>query len=140
MNLSNSEKRDIIKLIETGQNLPEKYRFLLFDQSKQVELKWNGKSDQITNTVLPFQIIEQVDEPRTEDIKFAQGSLDFASGRQLTGWTNKLIWGDNKYILSSLKSGPMRREIEEQGGIKLIYIDPPFDVGADFSINVGEYL
>ena len=137
MNLSNSEKRDIIKLIEIGQNLPEKYRFLLFDQSKQVELKWNGKSDQITNTVLPFQIIEQVDEPRTEDIKFAQGSLDFASGRQLTGWTNKLIWGDNKYILSSLKSGPMRREIEEQGGIKLIYIDPPFDVGADFSINVG---
>jgi len=57
-------------------------------------------------------------------------------GRQLKGWTNKLIWGDNKLILSSLKNGPLREEIEEQGGIKLIYIDPPFDVGADFSMDI----
>ena len=53
-------------------------------------------------------------------------------GRQLKGWTNKLIWGDNKLILSSLKNGAMRDEIEAQGGIKLIYIDPPFDVGRIF--------
>jgi len=61
-------------------------------------------------------------------------------GRQQTGWTNKLIWGDNKLILSSLKNGAMREEIEKHGGIKLIYIDPPFDVGADFSmdIEIGE--
>src|SRR5208337_4445811 len=57
-------------------------------------------------------------------------------GRQKSGWTNKLIWGDNKLILSSLKNGPMRQEIEDQGGIKLIYIDPPFDVGADFSMDI----
>ncbi len=47
-----------------------------------------------------------------------------------------MIWGDNKLILSSLKNGPLRQEIEEQGGIKLIYIDPPFDVGADFSMDI----
>src|SRR4030042_915658 len=57
-------------------------------------------------------------------------------GRQKSGWTNKLIWGDNKLILSSLKNGPMREEIEANGGIKLIYIDPPFDVGADFSMDI----
>ncbi len=57
-------------------------------------------------------------------------------GRQIKGWTNKLIWGDNRLILSSLKSGPLRQEIEEAGGIKLIYIDPPFDVGADFSMDI----
>jgi adenine-specific DNA-methyltransferase len=57
-------------------------------------------------------------------------------GRQLKGWTNKLIWGDNKLILSSLKSGALRRQIEEAGGLKLIYIDPPFDVGADFSMDI----
>ena len=57
-------------------------------------------------------------------------------GRQSGGWTNKLIWGDNKLILSSLKNGPLRQEIEAQGGIKLIYIDPPFDIGADFSIDI----
>lgn len=136
MKLTDNEKRDVVKLIEEGKVLPEKYRFLLFDESKQVELTWNGKSDEITNAVLPFQIIEQIDEPRNEEVKMAQGSFDFASGRQMTGWTNKLIWGDNKYILSSLKNGPMREEIEKEGGIKLIYIDPPFDVGADFSMNV----
>ena len=57
-------------------------------------------------------------------------------GRQRKGWTNKLIWGDNKLILSSLKNGPLRDEIEAQGGLKLIYIDPPFDVGADFSMDI----
>ena len=49
------------------------------------------------------------------------------------GWTNKLIWGDNKLVLASLKNGPLRREIEAAGGLKLVYIDPPFEVGADFS-------
>ena len=136
MKLSDNEKRDLVKLIEEGKNLPEKYRFLLFENSRQIELNWNGKSEEVTNIDLPFQIIEQVDEPRTENVKLAQGSFDFASGRQTAGWTNKLIWGDNKYILSSLKNGPMRDEIENEGGIKLIYIDPPFDVGADFSMNV----
>ncbi len=134
MKLTDNEKRDVVKLIEEGKNLPEKYRFLLFDQNKQVELNWNGKSDDVTNIDLPFQIIEQVDEPRTEKVKIAQGSL--FGGKKESGWTNKLIWGDNKYILSSLKNGVMRDEIEKQGGIKLIYIDPPFDVGADFSMNV----
>ena len=65
-----------------------------------------------------------------------QGFLFDERGRQKTGWTNKLIWGDNKLILSSLKNGPMREEIEKNGGIKLIYIDPPFDVGADFSMDI----
>ena len=136
MKLTDNEKRDVVKLIEQGKVLPEKYRFLLFEESKQVELTWNGKSDETTNVVLPFQIIEQIDEPRNEQIKMAQSSFEFGSGRQIKGWTNKLIWGDNKYILSSLKNGPMRDEIQKEGGIKLIYIDPPFDVGADFSMNV----
>ena len=137
MKLSDSEKRDLINLIEKGIFLPDKYRFLIFENINQVELNWNGKSSEITNVALPFQIIEQVDEPREENLHYKQSELiDFDSGRQLKGWTNKLIWGDNKYILSSLKNGPMRDEIERHGGIKLIYIDPPFDVGADFSMNL----
>jgi adenine specific DNA methylase Mod len=133
MKLTDNEKRDVVRLIEEGKTLPDKYRFLLFDDSKQVELTWNGKSDEITNVELPFQIIEQIDEPR-KDVQLAQSSL-FDHSRTL-GWTNKLIWGDNKYILSSLKNGPMREEIEKEGGIKLIYIDPPFDVQADFSMDI----
>ena len=137
MNLSEAEKREILESLQSGKAIPEKYRFKLFDQSKQVELLWNGKSDYVTNTVLPFQYIEHIDEPR--DTKNNNSLFDTA-GRQIAGWTNKLIWGDNKLILSSLIKGPMREEIEKNGGIKLIYIDPPFDVGADFNtkINFGD--
>ena len=63
-------------------------------------------------------------------------AADAITRRQSHGWSNKLIWGDNKLVLSSLKNGPLRREIEAAGGLKLIYIDPPFDVGADFSVNI----
>lgn len=137
MKLIDNEIRDIIKHLEAGKPLPDKYRFLLFEDKREVELVWNGKNADVCNVVLPFQVIEQVDEPRSEKVMALQGSLfDQFSGRQISGWSNKLIWGDNKLILSSLKSGPLRDEIEAQGGIKLIYIDPPFDVGADFSMDI----
>ena len=136
MKLTDNENRDVVKYLEAGKPLPEKYRFMLFDDDREVELLWNGKTNEVTNVVLPFQVIEQIDEPRS-DAKFGnQNSLFDTTGRQITGWTNKLIWGDNKLILSSLKNGPLRKEIEAQGGLKLIYIDPPFDVGADFSIDI----
>src|SRR3989344_3407210 len=129
--LTPNEKRDIIKYLEEGKPLPDKYRFLLFKENREVELVGNGKTNEVTNRVLPFQTIEQIDEPRSEKEIKAQKSLFDTSGRQIQGWTNKLIWGDNKLILSSLKNGPLRKEIEAQGGLRLIYIDPPFDVGAD---------
>ena len=139
MNLSENEKREILECIKKNNSLPEKYRFKLFDQAKQVDLLWDGKSDQVTNTVLPFQYIEHIDEPR-KDVNDSTGTLFDTSGRQIKGWTNKLIWGDNKLVLSSLVRGPMRDEIEKNGGVKLIYIDPPFDVGANFNttIKVGD--
>ena len=116
MNISENEKRDAIKLIQQGKPLPEKYRFLLFDDDREVELLWNGKTQEVCNLVLPFQTIEHIDELRTERIKRGGEQLDFldTSGRQKKGWTNKLIWGDNRLILSSLKNGPMRKEIEKR--------------------------
>jgi DNA modification methylase len=133
--LSDAEKRDLVKLINEGKPLPEKYRFLLFEDKREVELVWNGKSREVTNVVLPFQTLEHIDEPRKEKHEEEELALD-TGGRQVGGWTNKLIWGDNKLILSSLRSGALRRQIEEAGGLKLIYIDPPFDVGADFSMDI----
>lgn len=137
--LTEQEQQEIIRFIEADKPLPEKYRFLLFEEKREVELVWNGKTGEVCSIVLPFQTIEQVDEPRAEKPSDTSLQLDLfdARGRQLKGWTNKLIWGDNKLILSSLKNGPMREEIEKQGGLKLIYIDPPFDVGADFSMDIA---
>jgi DNA modification methylase len=138
--LTEQEQQDIIRFIEADKPLPDKYRFLLFEDKREVELVWNGKTSEVCNVVLPFQTIEQVDEPRAEKPEDTAAQQDLFStdsrGRQLKGWTNKLIWGDNKLILSSLKNGPLREEIERQGGLKLIYIDPPFDVGADFSMDI----
>lgn len=136
--LTDQEQQEIIRYLEADKPLPDKYRFLLFADKREVELVWNGKTNEVSNVVLPFQVIEQVDEPRAEKPEDAGLQLPLFDdrGRQLSGWTNKLIWGDNKLILSSLKNGPMREEIEAQGGIKLIYIDPPFDVGADFSMDI----
>jgi adenine-specific DNA-methyltransferase len=138
--LTEQEQQEIIRFLEADKPLPDKFRFLLFEDKREVELVWNGKTNEVSNIVLPFQVIEQVDEPRAEKpadtaLQMSMFDLD-ARGRQLKGWTNKLIWGDNKLILSSLKNGPLREEIEKQGGLKLIYIDPPFDVGADFSMDI----
>lgn len=135
LELTDAEKRDLIKLIEQGKPLPERFRFLLFDDKREVELVWNGKTREVATAILPFQTLEHIDEPRKEKRDDEELAFD-TRGRQQKGWTNKLIWGDNKLILSSLKAGALRRQIEDAGGLKLIYIDPPFDVGADFSMDI----
>ena len=115
MKLSPNEIRDITNLLEAGKPLPEKYRFVLFGDKRNLELVWDGKTNAITDIQLPFQVIEQIDEPRSESlVKSQMGLFDQTSGRQIKGWSNKLIWGDNKFILSSLKSGSLRDEIESK--------------------------
>ena len=118
--LTEQEQREIIRYLEADKPLPDKYRFLLFEDKREVELVWNGKTNTVCNIVLPFQSIELVDEPRAEKTSDTSLQLDLFDerGRQRKGWTNKLIWGDNKLILSSLKNGPLREDIEEQGGAK----------------------
>jgi len=94
MDLTDNEKRDAVKLIEAGKPLPDKYRFLLFGDDREVELVWNGKTAEVTNVVLPFQVIEQVDEPRSEDTRGGHkqrrpcSMLMIAEGSLLAGPTN----------------------------------------------------
>ena len=93
------------------------------------ELIWDGKykdgkKQGPVRIALPFQTIETVNES-TQD---RRRNLElFASGRD-TEWRNRLIWGDKKYVLPSLLP-------EFAGKVNLIYIDPPFDTGADFSFT-----
>lgn len=135
--LNDQERDEIIEALRAGRALPARYRASLFEDAQETELIWPGKTTEVERIVLPFQSIEHIDEPRSGTVKRPDlFSFNETSGRQTGGWTNKLIWGDNKLILSSLVNGPLRRQIDEAGGLKLVYIDPPFDVGADFSIDV----
>lgn len=91
------------------------------------ELVWDGKYKDgkkvgPVRIALPFQAVETVNETAQE----RQLTLDmYAAGRE-TEWRNRLIWGDKKYVLPSLLP-------EFAGKVNLIYIDPPFATGADFS-------
>lgn len=134
MNLSDKEKELVIQAIKNNQPIPKEYIYKMHSDEEDVFLFWNGRKEDVTNVALPFHHIEHIDEPRKEA---NEANLLFdMKGRQKAGWHNKLIWGDNKLILSSLANGPLREEIEKEGGLKLVYIDPPFAVGADFSHTI----
>ena len=109
---------------------------------KKTELVWRGKYDDEGRLVpvekpgpYPFQIVESINEPRIEKGDASkQGTLfDYWKGDEGStfedGWKNKLIWGDNKFVMSSLLE-------KFAGKIDLIYIDPPFATGADFTVDV----
>jgi adenine-specific DNA-methyltransferase len=95
----------------------------------RAELVWEGKYDAAGKRVaplrvaLPFQTVETVNETAQD----RQRSLQFGPGFR-EEWRNRLIWGDKKYVLPSLLP-------EFAGKVNLIYIDPPFDTGADFSFT-----
>ncbi len=100
------------------------------------ELVWEGKRTQVERVPLPFQVIETINQSRAtrEQTPLLAGlpPLPLFEGKPADKdvWRNKLIWGDNKYVLASLlKEG-------FAGKINLIYIDPPFDTGDDFSFRV----
>jgi len=118
----------------------------------RTELVWPGKYDEDGNLVpsrrvsLPFQVIERVNETRAtreqreeERAGHVATLFDYwrADEEQKAdpgdGWRNKLIWGDNLYVMSSLLE-------HFAGQVDLVYIDPPFATGADFSFRtpIGE--
>ncbi len=108
----------------------------------KTELVWPGKYNEdgtlkeVPRVSLPFQVIETVNESRaTREAKRGgvQASLfEVYEGNEgdtfEEGWKNKLIWGDNLPVMSSLLE-------RFAGKIDLIYIDPPFATGADFSFT-----
>jgi hypothetical protein len=98
----------------------------------RTELVWEGKYDSAGNRVaplrmaLPFQTVETVNESTAD----RRQTRELFGQHRETEWRNRLIWGDKKYVLPSLLA-------EFAGKVNLIYIDPPFDTGADFSFTAG---
>jgi hypothetical protein len=62
--LSEVAQRDLVTLIQQGNSLPEQCRFILFENKSEIQLVWNGKTRDVCTTVLPFQTLEHIDEPR----------------------------------------------------------------------------
>jgi adenine-specific DNA-methyltransferase len=96
-----------------------------------VRLEWEGKPTQVERLVLPFQTVETINESRATRERDVGGLFGATVDR--TAARNQLIWGDNKLVMSSLLA-------DYAGQVKLVYIDPPFDTGTDFSfrVKVGE--
>ncbi len=100
----------------------------------QPELVWPGKYDEHGNRVvnrgvaLPFQVVETIKEGRASRAVGHTTDLFAAKPSGQDEWRNKLIWGDNQLVLASLMA-------EFAGKVDLIYIDPPFHAGADFSFK-----
>src|SRR5258708_21821684 len=109
----------------------------------KAELVWPGKYNEdgtrreVPRVNLPFQVIETINESRAtrEEKNAPQAALfDIYRGTEgetvEEGWKNKVIWGDNLLVMSSLRE-------KFAGKIDLIYIDPPFATGADFSFTAA---
>lgn len=113
----------------------------------KTELFWPGKYNddgtlkEVPRVSLPFQVIETVGESRAArqapESGFQASLFDVYEGKEgdtfEEGWKNKLIWGDNLLVMGSLLE-------KFAGKIDLIYIDPPFATGTDFSFvaPIGE--
>jgi len=105
----------------------------------KTELVWEGKYDEFGNRrevdiagcAMPMQRIETIDQPRSEAAAAGeQQLLQFEKKKiRLDDFRNRLIWGDNKLVMASLLK-------EFKGKVDLIYIDPPYDIGADFTCDV----
>ncbi len=95
-----------------------------------VELIWDGKYDANgkrtapVRIALPFQTVETVNESAQQ----RQRTLDLFSAGRDPEWRNRLIWGDKKYVLPALLE-------EFAGKVDLVYIDPPFATGDNFSFQ-----
>ena len=112
--LTEAEKQAIIQAVRAGDCLPEHFREKLFPLQDDKELYWREKSKQ--SPPPPIRVLRREQWASHEENE----------------WSNKLIYGDNLAVLHALRDTSLREEIQKKGGIKLIYIDPPFDVGSDF--------
>lgn len=104
------------------------------EQELPLGLYWKNKCTTVDRIMLPFQSLEVIETINESRATRKKDSLFKPDPNAIdTSWRNKLIWGDNKYVMSALLE-------QFAGKIDLIYIDPPFATGANFSttVTIGE--
>ena len=146
--LTKRERQRLSELILSGHPIPSIYQPLLFPSPLDPIAPGVNRSgerisgDRLTSSSSPLTLIERA------STRFEEGDQEDRSSRfsgelgpikarspSTSGWRDRLILGDNLALLNALLTPEHQAEIERAGGLKLIYIDPPFDVGADFMIE-----
>ena len=127
--LTESERRELIRRITAGEPLPAAWRNRLFPDGaraepvgKEYRLVYEGKlkrEEVLARTPpAPWQLVRE-----------------FCTDRQHkdAGWRNLLVWGDNLLALRGLLEDQRgENRFGTRGRIKLVYIDPPFATKQDF--------
>ncbi|MBA7659344.1 hypothetical protein ES703_67321 [subsurface metagenome] len=119
----NRKKLELInKYLKEGKFLPDDYKPLLFDTKKEYEIVYLDKEreeDILADTMaVPLQRIKI-----------------FRNGKNINGWTNMLIFGDNLQVLKILlqmKQEGKLKNADGTPGVRLVYIDPPFATRQEF--------
>ena len=127
--LTNTDRDNIIHLLQEGKHLPESYRALLFPD--------NGR--EMVEATPVYQLVYK-DKKRKEDVIADTPSAPLQETRVFNednpwsdGWRNQLIFGDNLMALKAIyddQRGPNHYGTKNR--IKLVYIDPPFATKQDF--------
>jgi hypothetical protein len=86
--LSDAEKRDLIKLITEGKPLPEKYRFQLFQDKREVELVWNGKTREVSTAVSHYSRLSMSTILVRRSVNHMSNSSTFAAASSRDGPTS----------------------------------------------------
>ncbi len=120
MPLTPAEKDRLKALIDADEPLPPEFREYLFPPAAGVELGWPGKLRGCP---------DGTGEPPRLQVSERHGDL-------ADGWRDRLILGDNTAVLRAIQDGPLRAEIEAAGGLRMIYLDPPFLTGRTFAFEV----
>lgn len=124
------EINDLIKLLKSGEPIPELYKQILFPiNNKEYELTYENKirkEDLLADADGTFAVPLQLDK-----VYNAKASAD--------DWSNIVVFGDNLQFLKTCYANndeSIRNKVK--GKVKLIYIDPPFASENDFEGDKGQ--
>lgn len=132
MKLNENDKKYLIGILESGEQIPDDYKYILFPNlQEEYELNYAGKmrredvlAGEDGTLPVPLQL-ERVfngkEHPAFED-----------------GWKNMIVFGDNLQFLKTINENkdPLIKD-KVKGKVKLIYIDPPFATQDEFQNKEG---
>ncbi len=128
--MNETEKKILIDIIENNDEIPERYKDILFpNYKKESELVYANKmrkEDILANedgsVPVPLQIEKSFNQTKAK-----------------CDWKNLLVFGDNLQLLKTIYEN--NNEIikdKVKGKVKLIYIDPPFATDSDWNGSIGQ--